>query len=132
MTASAHPLSHPGYGQLDIRQPQVEDMDRVAIASQCVEAPCQRLARESGFERKAPALLCQRIESLERDSTGLNRDILRPEGRQPLRERVGVHELVDCKSALEQSGRSRALPGAVGPTEYDYGRRNGGPCVTQP
>src|SRR5262245_43249808 len=87
------------------------------------EPACMRATRERGFEREIPAQAGESPQSLEHDFPGSNGCFVGPIRGEPLRDRVGVDELVNREGILDQIWSTGALAGAVRTGENDNQRR---------
>jgi hypothetical protein len=119
VAALADALRDPRHRQLRARQRQEGEMGAVARRPQRRGPSGMAAAREGRLEREVRPPVGELTKAGQHDAAGGDGGGLRPKGRQPLSDRVRVHELVDRERSSEQSRGDRALPRTVRAGEDD-------------
>ena len=115
VAAHADPLGDSGEGEVDCRQPQIRDVNRVADRTQSLETPDEAQARQSSLERKALTLSLQRIEPRQRQPTSFDRQPLGRKADSPCARMSALTNSSTLSEPRKSRGAAVDFPAPFGP-----------------
>ena len=125
MAAETDAIRDPFDSHIDTGQPEEDEMKSIARPDEPGDPGGERPAGQVVSNAKLTRWRASSRRRMSMIRPAVIADALRIEGRQPPRDHIGVHELIDREGIAKQVGADRALPGSVGTREHDNtGRGN--------